>query len=167
MIMPGNDEKKPLSREEDYRDFEERDLEDGWPYADGAGSAASAPDNRAYGETAANFDIERNGGFRVDGVDADGNENRLKDSLRPDTINRDESDELEAMVTENLENIPDVDVYSIDVHADGHTVTLDGTVETIGMARKVELAALAVDGVRRVRNRIETIGVDSHIPNED
>ncbi|MDM9628126.1 BON domain-containing protein [Rhizobium sp. S152] len=165
--MPRNDEKNPLSREEDYRDFEERDVEDGWPYADGAGSRSSAPDNRAYGDTGANFDRERNGGFRIDGVDADGGENRLKDSLRPDTIDREDSDELEAKVTENLENIPDVDVESVDVHADGHTVTIEGSVETIGIARKVELAALSVDGVHQVRNRLETIGVDAHIPNED
>ncbi len=165
--MPVKDEKNPLSREEDYRDFEERDVEDGWPYADGAGARSSAPDNRAYGSTGANFDRERNGGFRVDGVDADGSENRLRDSLRPDSIDREDSDELEAKVTENLDNIPDVDVESIDVHADGHTVTIEGSVETIGMARKVELAALSVDGVHQVRNRLETIGVDSHIPNED
>jgi len=35
------------------------------------------------------------------------------------------------------------------------------------MARKVELAALAVDGVHHVRNKIETTGVDSHIPTDD
>ncbi len=165
--MPGNNDKSSLSREEDYRDFEERNLDDGWPYADGSGPKAAGSENRAYGETSANFDRDRNSGFRIDGTDEDGNENRLKDSLEPDTIDRDESDDLEARVTENLENIPEVDIDSVEVHADGHTVTLEGSVETIGIARKVELGALSVDGVHHVRNRLQTTGVDAHIPNED
>ncbi|RDJ10666.1 BON domain-containing protein [Rhizobium grahamii] len=159
--MPGKD--KELSREEDYRDFEERNIDDGWPYADKGQKGADSA-NGAYGEASGR---DANSGFRVDGVDEDGNENPLKDSLRPGMINRDDSDELEAKVAENLENIPDVDVSGIEVHADGHVVTLEGEVETIGMARKVELAALAVDGVHHVRNKIETTGVDSHIPTDD
>ncbi|MBB3657122.1 osmotically-inducible protein OsmY [Rhizobium sp. BK650] len=165
--MPGNKDKSSRSREEDYRDFEERNLDDGWPYADGSGAKAADSENRAYGETSANFDRDRNSGFRIDGTDEDGNENRLKDSLQPDTIDRDESDELEARVHDNLENIPDVDINSVEVHANGHIVTLEGSVETIGIARKVELSALSVDGVHHVRNRLEVTGVDAHIPNED
>ncbi|EPE97471.1 BON domain-containing protein [Rhizobium grahamii] len=159
--MPAKD--KELSREEDYRDFEERNIDDGWPYADKGEKGADSA-NGAYGEASGR---DTNSGFRVDGVDEDGNENPLKDSLRPGMIDRDDSDELEAKVAENLENIPDVDVGGIEVHADGHVVTLEGEVETIGMARKVELAALAVDGVHHVRNKIETTGVDSHIPTDD
>ncbi|MBB3912959.1 BON domain-containing protein [Rhizobium fabae] len=154
-----------LSREEDYRDLEERNLDDGWPYADGTGT--EGPGNRPYGETAANFETDPNKGFRIDGIDRDGNENRLKDSLRADMIDRDESDDLEARVTDNLENIPEVDINSIEVHADGHVVTLEGSVETIGIARKVELSALSVDGVHHVRNKLQLTGVDAHIPNED
>ncbi|MEK1860441.1 BON domain-containing protein [Rhizobium leguminosarum] len=161
---PISREKPELSREEDYRDLEERNIDDGWPYADDSGAD---PANRPYGETAANFDSDPNKGFRVDGTDEDGNENRLKDSLRADTIDRDESDDLEARVNDNLENIPEVDIDSIEVHADGHVVTLEGSVETIGIARKVELGALSVDGVRHVRNKLQLTGVDAHIPNDD
>ena len=160
--MPmNNDGKKPLSRSEDYRDFEERNIDDGWPYADTPGSSSAAPENGAYGETPANFDSGDNPGFRVDGIDRDGNQNRLKDSLRADTIDRDDSDDLEARVTENIENVPEVDIGSIEVHADGHVVTVEGSVETIGIARKVELAASSVDGVRHVRTRLQTTGVDA------
>lgn len=161
--MPMNDDgKKPLSRSEDYRDFEERNIDDGWPYADTPDAASTAPENRAYGETPANFDSSDNPGFRIDGIDRDGNENRLKDSLRADTIDRDDSDDLEARVTENIENVPEVDIDSIEVHADGHVVTVEGSVETIGIARKVELAASSVDGVRHVRTKLHTTGVDAH-----
>ncbi|MBB3316810.1 hypothetical protein FHT77_002691 [Rhizobium sp. BK181] len=111
--MPGKD--KELSREEDYRDFEERNIDDGWPYADKGQTGADSA-NGAYGEASGR---EPNSGFRVDGVDEDGNENPLRDSLRPGLIDRDDSDELEAKVAENLENIPDVDVGGIEVHADG------------------------------------------------
>lgn len=162
---PISREAPELSREEDYRDLEERNLDDGWPYADG--TAASDPANRPYGETKANFDSDPNQGFRVDGTDKDGNENRLKDSLRAGTIDRDDSDELEARVNDNLENIPEVDINSIEVHADGHVITLEGSVETIGIARKVELGALSVDGVHHVRNKLQLTGIDAHIPNED
>ncbi|MBX5230109.1 BON domain-containing protein [Rhizobium sp. NLR4a] len=162
---PISREAPELSREEDYRDLEERNLDDGWPYADG--TAAGDPANRPYGETSANFDSDPNTGFRVDGTDRDGNENRLKDSLRAGMIDRDESDELEARVNDALENIPEVDINSIEVHADGHVITLEGSVETIGIARKVELGALSVDGVHHVRNKLQLTGVDAHIPNED
>ena len=83
----------PSSREEDYRDFEERDLEEGWPYADD-GTAAQGSDNRPYGGTA-NFDSDGNAGFRLDGIDRDGNENRLREPL-PHAIHREEADDLEA-----------------------------------------------------------------------
>jgi hypothetical protein len=155
------DRKTSLSRKEDYRDFEERNTDDGWPYADAA-TAPTAVGNAGYGETPANFDSDDNSGFRLDGIDRDGNENGLRDSRLPDTIDRGESDDLEARVTENIENVREVDMDSIDVHADGHTVTVEGSVETIGIARKVELAVASVDGVRHVRNRLHTTGVDAH-----
>jgi osmotically-inducible protein OsmY len=156
-----DDGKTSLSREEDYRDFEERNVDEGWPYSDQAGAVPKTVENPGYGETAANSDQDSNAGFRVDGIDKDGNENGLKDSLRADTIDRDESDDLEARVSDNIENVPEVDMNSIDVHANGHTVTIEGSVETIGIARKVELAVASVDGVRHVRNRLQTTGVDA------
>lgn len=165
-MMGRTKDNPPLSREEDYRDFDERNLDEGWPYADGSGAGAQRPDNRAYGETSANFDRERNEGFRVDGSDESGSENPLKEP-QPHMIDRDEADDLEARVHDNLENIPDVDVSGVDIHAEGHVVTLEGTVETIGEARKIELGALSVDGVHHVRNRMQTTGVDSRIADTD
>src|SRR5262245_22854992 len=99
---------KELSGEEDYRDFEERDLTEGWPYPDKENSGSESQ-NREYGDRSVPVG-DGNSGFRVDGVGADGNEFGLRDSLQPSSIDRDESDELEARVTEILENIPDVDI---------------------------------------------------------
>ncbi len=70
--MAKDDRKTELSREDDYRDYDQRNIGDGWPYADGPGATASPVGNRAYGETGANFDRDRNEGFRVDTVGADG-----------------------------------------------------------------------------------------------
>ncbi len=64
--MPKTTDKKPVSREEDYRDYEERNRDEGWPYSDEPGATSADPGNRPYGETPANFDRDPNPGFRVD-----------------------------------------------------------------------------------------------------
>src|SRR5690348_518398 len=53
-IMPGpNRTTHEKDREEDYRDFEQRDLGDGWPYADGEPVKRR---NADYGETSDELD---------------------------------------------------------------------------------------------------------------
>ncbi len=76
-----------------------------------------------------------------------------------------DSRELEMKVKETLAQIPDLDLdaATIKVHADGHTVTLEGELETIGNARKVELAALSVDGVHHVLSHMETGPADERV----
>ncbi|WP_438618702.1 BON domain-containing protein [Oryzifoliimicrobium ureilyticus] len=154
------------TREEDYRDYEERDVSEGWPYADEGTSRDGSANNKPYGN-GVNFDAESNPGFRTETVDEQGREPGLRDSLTPEAINREDADDLEARVTERLEEVEDLDIDSIDVHADGHTITLEGSVDTLAISRKAELVALGTKGVKHVRNRLETIGVDAHIPNED
>ena len=46
----GARDRDEFSREEDYRDFEQRDIDGGWPYDDGAGAGAKPVANAAYGE---------------------------------------------------------------------------------------------------------------------
>ena len=108
------DTKKDLSREEDYRDFEQRDIENGWPYDDGAGAASRPVGNGAYGETGANFDRERNGGYRVTNVDADGGQAPLVSPVLPETDHRENSDQLEADVAAALEDLPDLLLNALD-----------------------------------------------------
>ncbi len=157
---------KPVSREEEYRDYEERDLKDGWPYADGDGATAAPSENRAYGETSADFDLDRNPGYRTEDVEADGSEPALAQNLTPDTIGVEEADDLEERVTDNISNLDGIELNAIDVHVEGRTVILEGDVDTVLEKRRVELAALSVDGVRRAENRLNTLGVDSHIPSD-
>jgi osmotically-inducible protein OsmY len=46
-------------------------------------------------------------------------------------------------------------------------VTLRGAVDTAEERRAIELKVLGVTGVSKVKNFITTLGVDSHIPDED
>lgn len=165
-IADGTDIKKDLSREEDYRDFEQRDIENGWPYDDGAGAASRPVGNGAYGESGANFDRERNGGYRVTNVDADGGQAPLVSPVLPETDHRENSDQLEADVAAALEDLPDVLLNALDIHADGRVVTLRGAVDTAEERRMIELRVVAVSGVSAVRNMITTMGIDTHIPGD-
>ncbi|WFU04411.1 BON domain-containing protein (plasmid) [Rhizobium sp. CB3171] len=157
---------KTLSREEDYRDYEDRNLRDGWPYSDGGGSASESPENRGYGDTSANFDEERDGDFIIDSADSTGLERGEDQTVGPLPSDRIDSDELEAVITEQLEQ-RGVDVNSIDVHANDGIVTLEGNVETIPLARHLTAIVLSIPGVAEVRNNLRTIGVDAHIPNDE
>lgn len=165
-IVDGTDIKKDLSREEDYRDFEQRDIENGWPYDDGAGAVSRPVGNGAYGETEANFDRERNGGYRITNVSADGGQAPLASPVLPETDHRENSDQLEADVAAALEDLPDLLLNALDIHADGHVVTLRGAVDTAQERRMIEMRVVAVKGVSTVRNFVTTMGVDTHIPSD-
>ena len=83
--MPAKKSVNDISREEDYRDYDTRNIDDGWPYADQAGATAPPVGNAAYGDTAANFDRERNKGFQVDSADETGLEEGVTDRTTPAT----------------------------------------------------------------------------------
>ncbi|WP_454286945.1 BON domain-containing protein [Rhizobium arsenicireducens] len=164
--MTIGDRKKDLSREEDYRDFEQRDIENGWPYDDGAGAASRPVGNSAYGETGANFDRERNGGYRITDVAADGGEGPVNAPVLPETDHRENSDQLEADIADALDEMPESLLAALDIHADRHVVTLRGAVDTAEERRMIELRVLGVKGVSEVRNFITTMGVDTHMPRD-
>ena len=46
-----------ISREEEYRDYDTRNIDQGWPYADQAGAGSDPVENAAYGDPKANFDF--------------------------------------------------------------------------------------------------------------
>lgn len=153
-----------LSREEDYRDYQDRDSRDGWPYSDDSGLGSADPENRGYGATPANFDEEPDTGVIVDAADASGLEEDTARSAGPLPADRIDSDALEATITDWLDQSDEIDADSIDVHADNGIVTLEGSVETHSLLRDIEVFVLSLPGVAEVRNNLRTIGVDSHIP---
>lgn len=156
------------SREEDYGDYETRDVDAGWPYKDGPEpGVVPVGENPDYGNDPAPADDEPNTGYRISGTDDDGRQKPLRDTILPSTDGRESEDDLEERVTENIATLDDVATQAIDVHAEGHTVTLEGDVDDIDQARRVELAAMSVDGVHQVRNNLNLLGVDATMPEDD
>ena len=156
-----------ITREEDFRDYDTRNIDDGWPYADAAGAATRPVGNAAYGDPNANFDRERNRGYHVDSVDADGLEEQSPDNVLPGTDGFELSDDIEERVTEALDDLGDVPMESIDVHAENGVVTIEGVVDDRSMASRVVRTAQTIRGVSRVVNNLRLAGVDTHIPTDD
>jgi len=147
------------TREEDYRDYQARDIAEGWPYAD---QEVVGKRNEAYGvefddedktsvEIADDTVIESLGGpslipkVAAQAVDDDGVEERIFERLSNTGRWRD-------------------DQISITVH--GGVATLEGEVETELDRQLINQIALKTPGVKDTINQIILIGVDSHIPGD-
>lgn len=155
------------SREEDFRDFDDRNIDEGWPYADQPGAGSGPVDNAAYGTSGANAEKDRNPGFMIDGAGADGLEEPLKDSLRPGTAGLEDADELEERITDAIDALGVIDMDLIDVHVDRGIVTIEGEVDDAPTAHQIIRHIQAVKGVRKIANHLRLVGVDSRIPDED
>lgn len=155
------------TREEDYRDYDTRNIDEGWPYADPAGAATKPVGNAAYGDPNANFDRDRNRGYHVDGVDERGFEEKNPDAVLPATDSFIESDDVEERVTEALEGLDDVSMESIDLHVERGTVTLEGVVDDNATSSRIARTAEGIRGVQLVLNNLRVAGVDMHIPQDD
>lgn len=159
--------KKEVTREEDYRDYEERDLQDGWPYGDDAGASSRTSDNRPYGQTDANFDQDSSKNFTVTRTDADGQQERQPDSLMSRTRGLEISDDIEERVMDALSEVEGVSTEMIDIRSEGTVVILEGEVDDAATARSLVKVAQRVAGVTGVRNNLTIIGVDANIPDDD
>jgi hypothetical protein len=156
-----------VSREEDFRDLDDRNIDEGWPYADEPGASSGPVDNAAYGEAGANAATDRNPGFLLDDAGADGLEEPQKDSLRPGTMGLEDSDDLEERITDAVDALGIIDMDLIDVHVDRANVTIEGEVDDAPTAHKIIRHIQSVKGVGKVTNHLRLAGVDSHIPDED
>lgn len=165
--MPDKKNVNDISREEDYRDYDTRNIDDGWPYADQAGGTSGPVDNAAYGDPAANFDRERNKGYTVDTADASGLEEGIVDRATPATRGMENTDDLEERVSEAIEALDLVAMETIDIRADGNTVTIEGEVDDEATSRKLIAHVKRVPGVGRVVNSLTLLGIDSLIPEDD
>ena len=159
--------KKETTREEDYRDYEERDLKDGWPYDDDAGAVSEPSENRAYGETDANFDEGSSKGFTVTSVDEDGQQEPQKNAPVHTTRGLEESDDIEERVMDAISDVEGASPEMIDVRSEGSVIILEGEVDDAATARQLGRIARSISGVTNVRNLIQVIGVDANIPDDD
>ncbi len=161
--MASTRDTKNTPREEDYRDYESRNIEDGWPYADAAGASSRPVGNGAYGTSKANFDRERNRGYHVDNVDAQGRQDRLQDNPYPGTEGLEDMDDLEERSSNAIDNIEDVSMAAIDLHAADGVVTIEGSVDEVSQSRQIKTVVENVSGVRHVINNLRVTGVDATI----
>lgn len=159
--------KKELTREEDYRDYEERDLQEGWPYDDASGAASQASDNKPYGQTNANFDEGSSKSFTIAKTDFNGQQEKQPDLVTSKTRGLVDSDDIEERVMDALSDIDDVSPEMLDIRSEGTVVILEGEVDDAPTARKIVKIAQGVSGVTGVHNNLTIIGVDANIPDDD
>lgn len=151
------------TREEDYRDYDKRNIGEGWPYADQ--DMRPAERNAPYGTTTSNLDEAGNIGAEVENrpvIHSHGGPNPAA-SAEHGVI---EDDDLEERIFNALESDSalDTDLFTVTVH--NGIANLEGRVETKALRLRVETLVLSVKGVRGCNNRLTTIGADSHIPSD-
>jgi hypothetical protein len=161
MTMTGKTPKS-TGREEDYRDYEERDLDEGWPYADGDPGSEKKVGNSSYGQGSENFDGADNPGFQRSNNPAIESENG-PDLFGDETEADVDDDALEDLIANVLED-SDIDTSGVDIKARRGSVWLKGSVDTAQERRKIEVLVYSVPGVASIRNDLEISGADGGIP---
>ncbi|MCO6188584.1 BON domain-containing protein [Rhizobium sp. L1K21] len=156
-------EKRETTREEDYRDYEERDLDRGWPYADEDRDPAAR--NAPYGSTQSNFDETQDIGAEIaekTAIASDGGP-QIVPSSEEQIIN---DDALEEKIGVILQSSDSIESSTIDVRVHNAVAELEGSVETEAQRTEIERAVLSVEGIQDCKNRLTLIGIDSHIPSD-
>lgn len=156
--------RKSTGREDDYRDYEERNLDEGWPYADAVSGSETKPGNGAYGQTAENFDASGNPGFQTS------DETAIESSNGPDPFGDDgEGDVADDGHEETIANAleeSEVDASGIEIKVRRGLVLLTGAVETREERLTVQAIAERTAGIVEVRNRLTMRAVDGNIPSD-
>ena len=150
------------SREDDFRDYEEREIDEGWPYADE--DAVKTGENVGYGTSESNFDKVDGPGAEI--ADAPAIASQGGPSLSPSSedpvIEDDAIGEQIALAFES--NGLDSENITINVHQG--IAELSGRVDTDEEKSKLVRVALAVPGVENVTDALTLSGVDGHIPTD-
>lgn len=155
---------KTTGREEDYRDYEERDLEEGWPYADTTPGSETRIGNSSYGEANKNFDDAGNPGFQRS------NDTTIESANGPDLFGDDteadvNDDALEEAIANALSD-SDIDTSSMDLKVRRGKALLTGAVETAHDRDRIERFIYDVPGISAVRNELTLRGADGNIPSD-
>lgn len=150
---------RPKPREEDYRDYNERDISDGWPYAD---EEVVAKKNEAYG---VEFDDEDKTSVEISDepvIDSQGGPSLFPEAAEEAV----EDDGIEEALYERITNTRRWEDNQLTVTVHAGVATLEGEVETEHDRQLINQIALSTPGVADTVNRIILIGVDSHIPTD-
>ncbi len=158
-------DRKQVSREEDFRDYEERDTRDGWPYADD--DARQVTRNAPYGSRGNTRDLLDTEGVAITRDpavrDVDGAPLPFEDGA--DNVIAD--DDLEARILEALEEDDRIDLATLDLTIRDGIAVLDGSVDSEEDRRHLIGFLRRVKGVRDVQaDGLLARGVDSHFPSD-
>jgi hypothetical protein len=156
-------DRKHPSREEDFRDYEERDIRDGWPYSDND-DGRKAGGNAPYGARGSELDQIDNERLAVtsdpDARDVDGAPKPFSDE-EAGTIS---NDDLEARIMEALEEDGRVELDMLQIFIRGGVAELEGAVDSEDDRKHLLRLVRSVKGVRDVSAAgLTTRGIDSHI----
>jgi hypothetical protein len=159
-------ERKDASREDDFRDYEQRDIRDGWPYSDKDGDRNALP-NAPYGTSDANLDQLDDKGVEVADDPAERDVDGAPLPFSDDAEDVLSDDDLEERITQLLEDDERVDLASLDITIRNGVAHLDGAVDSEEDRRHLVSVVRRLKGVRDVRAAdLRTRGVDSHIPRD-
>lgn len=144
-------------REEDFRDYEQRDIGEGWPYADGEPAKKR---NAAYGETSDELD-PTNAEIADDTfIASKGGPTPFPDEEEGNITD----DGIEEEIANKLSDSGRWDDNQIEVTVHKGIATIEGEVETEHDRQLINQVVLRTAGVRDSQNNLAVIGADSHIP---
>lgn len=155
---------KTTGREEDYRDYEERDLDEGWPYADAPPGSDMEIGNRSYGQAGTNFDQAGNPGFERSSdtvIESADGPDLFADDVEADV----EDDALEEAIGSALSD-SDIDMSGMDLKVRRGIALLTGEVDTAQDRHRIERFISDTPGISSVRNELTLRGADGNIPND-
>lgn len=155
---------KTTGREEDYRDYEERDINDGWPYADAAPASGSKVANASYGQPRENFDEAGNPGIQRSNDTVIQSSNGV--DLFGDDTEADVQDDAQEEAIANALSDAGIDSSCMELKVRRGIALLTGGVDTAEDRIRIEQLVSAIAGITGVRNELDLRGADGHIPND-
>lgn len=156
---------KPGSREDVFRDYEQRDIRDGWPYSDKDGDRYPRR-NAPYGAPDADLDHLENKGVEVSAAP---DVEDVKGAPLPfdDDTGQVADDDLGDRIARALEADGRIDLDAVEITVRDRVVHLEGGVDSEGDRQHLVALLRRLKGVRDVRaEALVARGVDSHIPRD-
>jgi Predicted periplasmic or secreted lipoprotein len=150
------------AREDDYRDYDARNVDSGWPYADE--DATGSPGNRPYGSGEANPDRAGDPGMEA----ADGPAIESSGEAPSPASERSfmDDDALSERIFEALQAEAWLDAGDVTVRVKEGVAILSGFVDTPQDQAGIINFVRSIPDVRDVVTDLATRGVDSYIPRD-
>lgn len=146
-------------REEDFRDYEQRDLGEGWPYADGEPVKKR---NAAYGDTSDELDPTNVEIASDTFIESDGGPTLFPDEEGGNI----DDDGIEEEIANKLSDAGRWNDNQLEVTVHNGIATIEGEVETEHDRQLINQVVLRTAGIRDTVNNLILSGVDSHIPSD-